>query len=69
MRPEWFPVDAVPFDRMWADDRHWFPYVLAKKPFTAFFRFRGETEILVHEINEVPELPDVPLGERKPKKA
>lgn len=23
MAPEWFSVDHLPFDRMWADDVHW----------------------------------------------
>ena len=28
MEPFWVPDDAVPFDDMWLDDRHWFPYFL-----------------------------------------
>lgn len=31
--PLWCPVDAVPYDEMWDDDRHWFPHVLAGRPF------------------------------------
>jgi len=27
--PRWYPVSALPYDRMWEDDRHWLPYVLA----------------------------------------
>ena len=26
--PEWFPVDALPVDRMWQDADHWLPVVL-----------------------------------------
>ncbi len=42
-RPEWFPIDAVPYDRMWADDRHWLPRMLRGETFRAWFRFDGET--------------------------
>lgn len=41
--PEWFPVDAIPYDRMWEDDRHWFPLMLAGTPFSGRFIFDGET--------------------------
>lgn len=33
MRPEWFPIPAIPFDKMWSDDRLWFSYLLEKRPF------------------------------------
>ena len=29
IRPEWFPVAALPFDRMWDDGKDWLPRVLA----------------------------------------
>lgn len=41
-RPEWFSIDAVPYDRMWADDRHWLPRMLRGSKFRAWFRFDGE---------------------------
>ncbi len=37
--PEWFPLDALPYDAMWDDDRHWVPLLLAGK------RFRGEATV------------------------
>ena len=39
--PEWFPLDALPYDLMWDDDRHWVPLLLAGK------RFRGEATVSV----------------------
>lgn len=42
-KPEWFPIDELPLDRMWADDRHWLPQMLSGKRFQAWFRFDGET--------------------------
>ena len=42
-RPEWFPISAIPFDRMWPDDSYWLPLMLAGNRFKAWFRFDGET--------------------------
>jgi 8-oxo-dGTP diphosphatase len=41
--PFWVQLDAVPYDAMWADDRHWLPLMLEGKSFTGFFTFDGET--------------------------
>lgn len=42
-KPEWFHFDRIPYDRMWADDRHWLPGMLAGKYFRAWFQFDGES--------------------------
>ena len=51
--PFWKPVDAVPYDEMWEDDRHWLPHMLAGSGFTAYFTFDGERmltkEVELHE--------------------
>jgi 8-oxo-dGTP diphosphatase len=39
LAPEWFPVGAVPLDRMWDDARYWLPGVLAGGTVTATFEF------------------------------
>jgi 8-oxo-dGTP diphosphatase len=36
-RPEWFPLDAIPYGRMWADDRMWLPWVLEGESMRAAF--------------------------------
>ena len=41
--PFWVSVEAIPFDEMWADDRHWLPQVLAGKRFRGWFEFDGDT--------------------------
>ncbi|KAL9642590.1 hypothetical protein ABK040_011155 [Willaertia magna] len=40
MKPEWFSYDKVPFDSMWPDDKHWFPYLLGypKEKQNKYFR-------------------------------
>ena len=42
-RPEWFPIDAIPYHRMWADDQYWLPQMLAGMHFKAWFHFDDET--------------------------
>lgn len=44
--PEWVRVENVPYDRMWADDRHWLPHVLAGKCVTGRFYFDAEGDTL-----------------------
>lgn len=40
--PVWTPVDDIPYDRMWEDDRYWLPHLLEDRPFEAFARFDGD---------------------------
>ena len=44
IRPQWFPVTALPFDRMWEDARHWLPRVLAGERLTATFSYAPDCE-------------------------
>lgn len=52
MRPAWFAEDAIPFDQMWVDDRHWFPLFLAGKCFQGTFVFADEQNIIKMELKE-----------------
>lgn len=47
--PFWCPIDAVPYERMWADDRHWLPGMLAGGTFAGEFIFDDET-MLWHDL-------------------
>ena len=47
MAPAWFPIDAIPFDAMWADDAHWLPLVLAGRRIEAEFTFADDNETIV----------------------
>ncbi|HMP75524.1 MAG TPA: 8-oxo-dGTP diphosphatase [Kiritimatiellia bacterium] len=40
--PLWTPLDRIPFDEMWADDRIWIPLMLEGRPFTGRFLFAGD---------------------------
>ena len=40
--PVWFPLGEIPYDQMWADDRHWLPAALAGHKFQGWFNFDGD---------------------------
>ncbi|MFC1848628.1 8-oxo-dGTP diphosphatase [candidate division CSSED10-310 bacterium] len=44
-KPLWVPLNEIPFDRMWADDYFWFPYLLIQKQFRGRFLFDQDTMI------------------------
>lgn len=41
--PLWTNLDAIPYQNMWEDDRHWLPFVIAKTGFHGRFVFHGES--------------------------
>ncbi len=47
MLPHWFPVNAIPFERMWQDDAYWLPIVLLGKSVIAEFEFGEDNETVV----------------------
>jgi 8-oxo-dGTP diphosphatase len=40
--PIWTPIDRIPYDEMWEDDRIWIPLMLANRPFRGRFLFDGD---------------------------
>jgi len=44
IRPQWFPVAALPFDRMWDDGKYWLPRVLAGDRLRATFSYAADRE-------------------------
>jgi len=44
IRPQWFPVAALPFGRMWDDAPRWLPRVLAGEQLRATFSYAGDNE-------------------------
>lgn len=41
-RPLWVPVDEIPFERMWEDDRYWLPMLIRGERFQARWIFDGD---------------------------
>ena len=48
-KPLWAPLGQIPYDRMWADDIHWIPLMLAGKRFVNRVLFDGDV-LLGHEL-------------------
>lgn len=40
--PLWTPLESIPYERMWEDDKHWLPGLIMGKKFRASFYFDGE---------------------------
>jgi 8-oxo-dGTP diphosphatase/2-hydroxy-dATP diphosphatase len=53
MKPQWFPVDRIPYDSMWPDDKFWMPLLLADEQFQGKFTFGEEDIILSHTLQRV----------------
>ncbi len=49
MRPQWFPVSAIPFDEMWESDRVWFPQLLAGESVAFRIYFNNDVRLIRHE--------------------
>ena len=39
MRPQWFKIDEIPYDKMWADDIFWLPLLIKGEKFKGEFIF------------------------------
>lgn len=39
MKPEWFNIKNIPYEKMWEDDRYWLPLLLNGKKFKGNFYF------------------------------
>ena len=51
--PVWTPLDAIPFERMWADDATWLPRLLRREQFYGRFVFDGD-RMLSADLSERP---------------
>jgi 8-oxo-dGTP diphosphatase len=46
MKPAWFKIDDIPFERMWQDCAHWLPHTLAGQQIRASFTFQQDNETI-----------------------
>ena len=53
--PSWYPLSALPYDRMWIDDEVWLPEVLRGRKIQAFFHFNEDNVFTDHWLEDVPE--------------
>src|SRR5690606_13478515 len=50
--PSWYPIDRLPLDRMWDDDRYWLPRILSGERLVGDFLFRGG-RLLAHRLRRL----------------
>ncbi|MBB5350028.1 8-oxo-dGTP diphosphatase [Haloferula luteola] len=55
--PLWVPIEEIPYERMWSDDRFWLPLLLMEQTFLGRFVFQGE-ELVWREVTEGVTIPD-----------
>jgi hypothetical protein len=58
MAPVWTPIDQIPYDRMWADDVHWYPLFLQGASFEGVFAFTDTHKLIWHRLKEVQHIAD-----------
>lgn len=50
MKPKWFNISKIPYEKMWPDDIHWLPIVLSGKKLKAKFEFDNEESLLSFSV-------------------
>lgn len=53
MRPQWFPIEEIPYDLCWDDDRYWLPLLIEGKKFTARVVLGADGKVAEHEVKEM----------------
>lgn len=53
MRPKWFKIRDIPYDKMFPDDKYWLPLILEGKKIRAYFEFDEKWNILSQEIKDL----------------
>jgi len=56
MRPKWFDIEKLPYNKMWPDDRYWMPIFLRGEKFKGRIYFKDQNTILEEKIRIVEEL-------------
>lgn len=62
MKPKWFSIKEIPYDKMWEDDKFWVPMFLNGNKFKGSFLFDRPSDqnycakVLKHELLEVDNL-------------
>lgn len=55
MAPQWFPLDRIPYHKMWEDDPHWLPLVLAGEHVRGTFIFDEDNHLIEHRVEATTE--------------
>jgi len=50
MKPQWIPINKIPYQRMWADDPYWLPYVLKGRNVKGKFSFDAKGAVIDYKV-------------------
>jgi len=53
MKPKWFKIKKIPFNKMWPDDKFWLPKILKGEKLKAEFSFKSGELIDSYEIKTI----------------
>ncbi|MSU60307.1 MAG: 8-oxo-dGTP diphosphatase [Candidatus Staskawiczbacteria bacterium] len=53
MKPQWFSIKDIPFEKMWPDDKYWVPLFLEGKKFEGKFLYDNENNVVEYDLKEV----------------
>jgi len=53
MKPKWFDINKIPYDKMFPDDSYWLPLVLEGKKIKGYFEFDKDWNIIYYKIDEI----------------
>ena len=56
MKPFWFDINNIPYDKMFTDDKYWLPLVLSGRKIKAHFSFDENWNLIHKEIESLNEL-------------
>jgi len=56
MKPQWFEIDKIPYEKMWVDDKYWLPYVIKGKKVIGTFVFGKEKELIGYSVDVLKSL-------------
>jgi len=55
---QWFTIDEIPYDQMWASDQILLPLFFAGKQVAGWFHYYDDNHLIWHKIEEVVLLPN-----------
>ena len=50
MKPQWYSIKDIPYEKMWKDDSIWFDSMLKDEKFIAHFRFKDFDTIIDYKL-------------------
>lgn len=50
MKPKWFEISKIPYQKMWPDDIHWLPFILSGKKLKGKFEFDEKDSLISFNV-------------------